>query len=632
MFRTKLDFSNNRQVKQNIKTTTNLSGSTVFGVPFNLLPKGPDLTTSAETETNIVTTSTFVTSGGVTTFTWGIPEMANAEINFLPITPENFDETQNTEPVFYPNTTTTIDGNLVTLSYLGIEFDITPITFVDNGNENYSGELETGTLIRYSAETLDYTGRTIWVDVEGITKTKDLIIAKDGNVNDVWTRINAEGKGSWVPSTGGGASYWASGTGRESIRTIFGNNVASGVNSIATGFQTLASGDNSFSTGFQSESIGTNSHSGGEGSKSTGDNSYAGGYITIASGINSHSEGYLSESGGFASHAQGRYTKSSGDFSHAEGDYSEAIGAVSHAQGGSTLAIGNYSHSQGRNTQAIGLQSFAGGDNSKAVGDNSFVFGVDSEASDDSIIVLGDSITGNTKNTSYVDYFNIKRIMSTPLVNNIGVDANGNITVNTSDERLKENIKPLVGSLEKLKLFEGVKYQWKDKIGGTDLYKLGFIAQQIEEIEPLLVFTNHNSEELYKGIHIDGIIPMLVEAVKELASFITGSSNTYLETQTVLAEDNNIELNYNGTQETSFGGGIKVLHSMGVDLSSELLIDSDGNWTTNNDFKSKHLTIPNFTPLSSEDGSGSVGNVTVDNNYLYVKTYNGWKRTNLETF
>ena len=41
-FRTKLDFSNNRQVKQRIETTTVLSGGTSFGVPFGMLPTGPN--------------------------------------------------------------------------------------------------------------------------------------------------------------------------------------------------------------------------------------------------------------------------------------------------------------------------------------------------------------------------------------------------------------------------------------------------------------------------------------------------------------------------------------------------------------------------------------------------------------
>ena len=43
-------------------------------------------------------------------------------------------------------------------------------------------------------------------------------------------------------------------------------------------------------------------------------------------------------------------------------------------------------------------------------------------------------------------------------------------------------------------------------------------------------------------------------------------------------------------------------------------------------------SIPNYTPSSSGDTYGSVGNVTIDDDYLYVKTNNGWKRTTLESF
>ncbi len=160
--------------------------------------------------------------------------------------------------------------------------------------------------------------------------------------------------------------------------------------------------------------------------------------------------------------------------------------------------------------------------------------------------------------------------------------------------------------------------------------KLGFIAQQVEIVEPKLVFTN--KVDGYKGLHVDGIIPLLVEAVKELSSGSTTINNSYLETQTILAEDNNIDLNYNGSKETSIGGGLRVLHAKGQDLSAELITDENGNFVTNNDFKPNALTIPYYTPSSSNDTAGSEGNITRDDNYMYVKTSTGWKRTNLESF
>ncbi len=46
----------------------------------------------------------------------------------------------------------------------------------DLGGGNYSGNVLTKTLNILSANTLDFTGRTIWVDVSGITRTDKLII------------------------------------------------------------------------------------------------------------------------------------------------------------------------------------------------------------------------------------------------------------------------------------------------------------------------------------------------------------------------------------------------------------------------------------------------------------------------
>jgi hypothetical protein len=258
------------------------------------------------------------------------------------------------------------------------------------------------------------------------------------------------------------------------------------------------------------------------------------------------------------------------------------------------------------------------------------VFGTDSIILSGAMysIVLGRSITGTTQDTTYVDKLNVKTVGSTAFLNDIRIDANGNLTTNTSDERLKENITPLSSALATIQALQGVSYQWKDRNAGTDAVKLGFIAQQVDSVDSRLAFTN--PVDGYMGLHIDGIIPLLVEAVKELAS--GGTSNEYLQTQTILAEDNNIELNYSGTPTTALGGGLTVLHGMGIDLSSELIIDANGNWTTNNDFIPNKITLPAYTPSGSTDTSGNLGNVTRDDDYLYIRTNTGWKRTNLENF
>ena len=43
-------------------------------------------------------------------------------------------------------------------------------------------------------------------------------------------------------------------------------------------------------------------------------------------------------------------------------------------------------------------------------------------------------------------------------------------------------------------------------------------------------------------------------------------------------------------------------------------------------------SIPNYTPSSSNDSYGNIGNITSDDDYLYIKTNNGWKRTSLQSF
>ncbi|WP_233794261.1 tail fiber domain-containing protein [Dyadobacter sp. CY343] len=87
----------------------------------------------------------------------------------------------------------------------------------------------------------------------------------------------------------------------------------------------------------------------------------------------------------------------------------------------------------------------------------------------------------------------------------------GTLTQN-SDIRLKEYLKPLNGSLGKLYDLKGYHYQWKDKTRSQAL-QTGLIAQEVETVFPELVETD---KEGYKSVNYIGLIPHLLEAVKEL--------------------------------------------------------------------------------------------------------------------
>jgi len=115
------------------------------------------------------------------------------------------------------------------------------------------------------------------------------------------------------------------------------------------------------------------------------------------------------------------------------------------------------------------------------------------------------------------------------------IDGSGNAFTN-SDKNRKENIKKIVGSLYKIKNLSGVTYNFintneeklkNDSIatgllgyngdkkafkGKIEKNKSGFIAQELEKIIPEVVETDENGD---KFVNYDGIIPYLVEGMKE---------------------------------------------------------------------------------------------------------------------
>ena len=80
----------------------------------------------------------------------------------------------------------------------------------------------------------------------------------------------------------------------------------------------------------------------------------------------------------------------------------------------------------------------------------------------------------------------------------------------SSDRRLKESITPLDNSLGKLLSLRGVNYYWKDKTV-SEVLQIGVIAQEIETVFPELVLEG----EEYKSVNYVGLIPVLLEAIKE---------------------------------------------------------------------------------------------------------------------
>ncbi|MDP7506026.1 MAG: tail fiber domain-containing protein [Candidatus Woesearchaeota archaeon] len=90
----------------------------------------------------------------------------------------------------------------------------------------------------------------------------------------------------------------------------------------------------------------------------------------------------------------------------------------------------------------------------------------------------------------------------------------------TSDIRLKKNIKPLQGSLDKILELEPVEFEWKegiDELGGTIRYvegrQVGLVAQDVEPVLPHLVHERNGYLSVEYNLEMQ---MMLVNAIQEL--------------------------------------------------------------------------------------------------------------------
>ena len=97
------------------------------------------------------------------------------------------------------------------------------------------------------------------------------------------------------------------------------------------------------------------------------------------------------------------------------------------------------------------------------------------------------------------------------------IDASNDVVAfSTSDIRLKDNIIPIDSALDKVKKLQGIEFDWIEKEGvhGNEGHDVGVIAQQVEEVLPEVVTTRDSG---YKAVKYEKIVPLLIEAIKELS-------------------------------------------------------------------------------------------------------------------
>jgi hypothetical protein len=100
----------------------------------------------------------------------------------------------------------------------------------------------------------------------------------------------------------------------------------------------------------------------------------------------------------------------------------------------------------------------------------------------------------------------------------------------SSDARMKSDVAPIEGALDKVMAMRGVSFLWKRaEFPKENLEKgpqIGFVAQEVEEVCPELVSTGDKG---IKGIDYSRMTPVLVEAMKEQQRVISDQQTTINE-------------------------------------------------------------------------------------------------------
>lgn len=106
------------------------------------------------------------------------------------------------------------------------------------------------------------------------------------------------------------------------------------------------------------------------------------------------------------------------------------------------------------------------------------------------------------------------------------IRAAGDITAfYSSDERLKENITPIENAIDKINQMGGYNYDWKEGFETIHSHKghdLGVIAQEVQSVLPEIVTERETG---YLAVDYIKLVPVLIEAIKELSAKIDRLEN-----------------------------------------------------------------------------------------------------------
>ena len=119
--------------------------------------------------------------------------------------------------------------------------------------------------------------------------------------------------------------------------------------------------------------------------------------------------------------------------------------------------------------------------------------------------VIGDVGSVDVENSFYVGCVN-------------GIYSEGDVVAYyASDKRLKDDIVPISGCLEKINTIDAVEFNWNENQQTYSGHDIGLIAQQIQEIAPEIVTERKNG---YLAVKYEKMVPILVGAIQDQQKII----------------------------------------------------------------------------------------------------------------
>ena len=201
--------------------------------------------------------------------------------------------------------------------------------------------------------------------------------------------------------------------------------------------------------------------------------------------------------------AAGYYTFSVGFKNTAQADYSSAFGARNIAGNILSTTFGTGNIAKAYLSMTMGANLVTKHSHSLVIGRYNDTTAVENSPNiwnpTDPIFVVGNGLSNNRTN-------------ALTLLKNGNLTIAGNLTQN-SDARLKRNIQPITGVMDKIRQLTGYHYNWATHYSDNEELNTGLLAHEIEKVMPELVREDGNG---IKSVNYNGMIPYLLEAIKTL--------------------------------------------------------------------------------------------------------------------